>query len=40
LGGEEGLVLVHGGKRESGLDVCNTFERMEVSRDNVRNLKF
>jgi hypothetical protein len=40
LGGEELLVLVDGGKRESGLDVCSTFERMEMSWDNVGSLKF
>jgi hypothetical protein len=39
LGGEKGLVLVDGGKRESRLDVCRTFERMEVNRDSVRSLK-
>jgi hypothetical protein len=26
-------------KRENRLDVCNTFERMEMSRDNVWSLK-
>jgi hypothetical protein len=37
--GEEWLVLVNGGKRESRLDVCSTFERMELNTDNVRSLK-
>jgi hypothetical protein len=27
------------GKRESRLDVCTTFERMEVNRDSVGSLK-
>jgi hypothetical protein len=40
LGGEEGLVLVNGGKRESKLNVYRTFERMEMSRDSVESLKF
>jgi len=35
LGGEELLILGDGGKRKNRLDVCSTFERMEVSRDNV-----
>jgi hypothetical protein len=40
LGGKELLVLIDGGNRESGLDVCSTFERMEMSKDNVGSLKF
>jgi hypothetical protein len=40
LGREELLVLIDGGKRESGLDVCSTFGRMEVSKDSVGSLKF
>jgi hypothetical protein len=28
-----------GGKRESRLDVCSTFERMEMNKDNVGSLK-
>jgi hypothetical protein len=39
LGGEEWLILVDSGKRDSRLDVCNTFEIMEVNRDNVGILK-
>jgi hypothetical protein len=39
LGGEEWLVLVDGGNKESRFDVYSTFERMEVSRDNVGSLK-
>jgi hypothetical protein len=35
LGGKELLILIDGGKRENRLDVCSTFERMEMSRDNV-----
>jgi len=31
LGGEKCLVLVDRGKRESRLDLCSTFEIMEVS---------
>jgi hypothetical protein len=27
-------------ERESGLNVCSTFERMKMSRDKVGNLKF
>ncbi len=38
-GGKKWLILVNGGKSESRLDVCNTFERMEVNRDNVGSLK-
>jgi hypothetical protein len=33
LGREEWLVLVDGGKMENRLDVCSTFEIMEVSKD-------
>jgi hypothetical protein len=40
LGGEEWLVLIDCGKRENGLDVCSTFEKMEVKRDNVGSLEF
>jgi hypothetical protein len=40
LGGEEWLLFEDGGKKESKLDVCNIFERVEVSRDNVGSLKF
>jgi hypothetical protein len=39
LGREKKLVLIDGGKRESILDVCSTFERMEMSRDSVGSLK-
>ncbi len=38
MGRDEWLVLVDGGKRESTLDVCSTFERMEMNRDNVKSL--
>jgi hypothetical protein len=38
LGGEQWLVLVDGGKRKNK-DDCGTFERMEVSKDNVGSLK-
>jgi hypothetical protein len=31
--------LVDDGKRENRLDVCNTFERMEMNRDSVGSLK-
>ncbi len=40
LGGEEWLVFIDGEKRESGLDVCSTCERMEMNRDSVGSLKF
>jgi hypothetical protein len=40
FGREEWLVLVNGGKRESGLDVGSIFDRMEMSRDSVGSLKF
>ncbi len=40
MGGKEWLILINGGNRENRLDVCSTFERMEVSRDNVGSLKF
>jgi hypothetical protein len=40
LGGKKRLVLVDGGKRENILDVCSTFERMKMSKDNVGSLKF
>jgi hypothetical protein len=31
--------LVDGGKRESRLDVCSIFEKMEMSKDSVESLK-
>ncbi len=40
LGNEEWLILTNCGKRESGLDVCSTFEKMEMSKDIVGSLKF
>ncbi len=39
LVGKEWLLLVDGKEKESRMDVCNSFERMEVSRDNVGSLK-
>jgi hypothetical protein len=39
LRGKKLLILVDGGKRESRLDVCSTFEKMEVNRDSVVSLK-
>jgi hypothetical protein len=33
------IVLVNGGKKENRLDVYCTFERMELNRDSVGNLK-
>ncbi len=33
------IILVDGGKRENRLDVCSTFERMEVNKDSVGSLK-
>jgi hypothetical protein len=38
--GKELLVLVDGRKKENRLDAYSSFERMEVNRDNVGNLKF
>jgi hypothetical protein len=40
LGREEWLILVDGKKKESRMDVCSSFERMEMTRDNVGSLKF
>jgi hypothetical protein len=31
--------LVNGRKKESRMDVYNSFEKMEISRDNVGSLK-
>ncbi len=31
--------MVDGGKKESRLDVCSNFEKMEMSRDSVRSVK-
>jgi hypothetical protein len=39
LGGEEWLVLIDGRNKENRMDVCSSFERMEVNRDNVGSLK-
>jgi hypothetical protein len=36
---KEKLVLVDGGKRENRLNVCSTFERMEIRKDSVGSLK-
>jgi hypothetical protein len=33
------ISLGDGRKKESRMDVCNSFKRMEVSRDNVGTLK-
>jgi hypothetical protein len=38
--GKEWLVLVDGRKKENWMDVCSSFERKEVSKDNVGNSKF
>jgi hypothetical protein len=37
--GEKCLILVDGRKKESKLDVWGSFEKMEVSGDNVASLK-
>jgi hypothetical protein len=39
FGNKRIIILVNGGKRENRLDVCSTFERMELNRDNVGSLK-
>jgi hypothetical protein len=39
LGGKECLLLVHGREKESRMDVCSSFEKMEVNRDSVGSLK-
>jgi len=36
---EKCLILINGGKKEGRLDVWGSFERMEVSGDNVGSLK-
>jgi hypothetical protein len=33
------LVLINGEKKDNRLDVCGTFEIMEVNRDNFGRLK-
>jgi hypothetical protein len=37
--GKEWLILVDNRKKESRMDVCRSFERVEVSRDSVGSLK-
>jgi hypothetical protein len=39
LRGKKLLVLVDDGKRKSKLGICNTFEKMEGSKDTVESLK-
>jgi hypothetical protein len=39
LVGKKWLFLIDGRKKESKMDICSSFERMEVIKDNVGNLK-
>ncbi len=40
LGKNEWLILVDGKKKENRMDVCSSFERIEMGKDNDGNLKF